>query len=80
MEAPAVSGSQTYAELCMAAKNEERRKSELAKRQHYARISLQSGSTSSHGEGVPRDQTIKARAPRPYQSSAAEEMLHLQQP
>ena len=68
MEAPAVSGSQTYAELCMAAKNEERRQSELAKRQHYARTSLQSGSTSSHGtqvEGVPRDQTIKARAPRP---------------
>ena len=35
MSAPAVSGAQTYAELCMAAKNEERRQSELVKRQHY---------------------------------------------
>ena len=37
MEAPAASGSQTYSELCLAAKNEERRHGELAKRQQYAR-------------------------------------------
>ena len=35
MSAPAVSGAQTYAELCMAEKNEERRQGELAKRQQY---------------------------------------------
>jgi len=42
MEAPAVSGAQSYPELCLAAKNEERRQTELAKRQQYARNSLQS--------------------------------------
>ena len=42
--------------------------SELAKQKYYARTSLQSGSNNSHGtqaEGVPRDQTTKARVPRP---------------
>ena len=49
MEAPAVSGSQTYVELCIAAKNEERRQSELAKRQHYARTNIQSGGNNNLG-------------------------------
>jgi len=35
MSAPAVSGAQTYAELCLAAKNEERRQGESVKRQQY---------------------------------------------
>jgi len=42
MEASAVSGAQSYPELCLAAKNEERRQTELAKRQQYARHSVQS--------------------------------------
>ena len=33
MKAPAVSGAQTYPELCIAAKNEEKRQVELKKRQ-----------------------------------------------
>ena len=37
MKAPAVSGAQDYQGLCMAAKNEERRLSELTKRQQYLR-------------------------------------------
>ena len=37
MKAPAVSGAQTYPELCMAAKNEEKRQAELKKRQEYQR-------------------------------------------
>ena len=39
MKAPAVSGAQEYKELCVAAKNEERRLNELMKRQHYSRDS-----------------------------------------
>ena len=35
MRAPAVSGALTYKELCMAAKNEEKRQAELKKRQEY---------------------------------------------
>ena len=67
MEAPAVSGSQSYSELCLAAKNEERRQSELAKRQQYARTSIQAGgnsSTGTHMGGVPRDQATRTRTLR----------------
>lgn len=35
MQAPAVSGAQSYAELCVAAKNEQRRQEEIQKRQQY---------------------------------------------
>ena len=38
MRAPSVSGSQTYKELCLAARNEEKRLAELRKRQQYGRI------------------------------------------
>ena len=36
MKAPSVSGAQTYKQLCLAAKNEEKRLAELKKRQHYS--------------------------------------------
>ena len=39
MKAPAVSGAQGYQELCIAARNEERRLNELNKRQQYLRES-----------------------------------------
>ena len=35
MKSPAVSGAQSYKELCLAAKNEEKRQAELKKRQEY---------------------------------------------
>ena len=35
MKSPAVSGAQTYSELCLAAKNEEKRQAELEKRRQY---------------------------------------------
>ena len=35
MQAPAVSGAQSYAELCVAARNEQHRQEELQKRQSY---------------------------------------------
>lgn len=39
MKAPAVSGAQDYKQLCLAARNEEQRLSELEKRQQYAETS-----------------------------------------
>ena len=51
MSAPAVSGAQLYAELCMAAKNEECRQGELAKRQQYQFRGVQS-------DGRERDSTV----------------------
>ena len=41
MHNPAVSGALTYQELCMAARNEERRKAELQKTKHYRRITTE---------------------------------------
>ena len=35
MKSPAVSGAQSYAELCLAARNEEKRQDELEKRRQY---------------------------------------------
>ena len=35
---PAVSGAQTYKELCLTAKNEEKHLAELKKRQHYQKL------------------------------------------
>ena len=68
MEAPAVSGSQTYSELCLAVKNEERRQSELTKRQQYARTGIQAGgnnSSGTHTRGMPRDQATRTKISRP---------------
>ena len=44
MRAPAVSGAQTYQELCLAARNEEKRLTELRKRQQYQKASPSPGS------------------------------------
>ena len=41
MRAPAVSGAQTYQELCLAARNEEKRLAELKKRQQYMKPTTQ---------------------------------------
>ena len=46
MKAPAVSGAQGYQELCIAARNEERRLNELNKRQQYLRESAPETDTS----------------------------------
>ena len=40
MHAPAVSGAQTYQELCLASRNEEKRLAELRKRQQYQKTSV----------------------------------------
>ena len=41
MKAPAVSGSPTYRELCLAARNGEKRVAELAKQRHYRKPNLE---------------------------------------
>ena len=46
MKAPAVSSAQGYQELCIAARNEERRLNELNKRQQYLRESAPETGTS----------------------------------
>ena len=66
MEALAVSGSQTYSELCLATKNEERRQGELAKRQQYAMTGIQAGGSNNpgaHTGGMPRDQATRTIPP-----------------
>ena len=56
MKAPAVSGAKSYSELCGAARSEERRQSELVKRQLYQREDLVKNSVTLNkksGNGVP---------------------------
>ena len=53
MQAPAVSGSHGYPELCLATRNEERRLVELAKRRQYLRTGV---SFSYPGDEPPRHQ------------------------
>ena len=60
MEGPAVSGALSYQALCLAAKNEERRQSELKKRKNYHRTG--SSVRPSKREG---DDQQKATDPRP---------------
>ena len=57
MKAPAVSGSHTYRELCPAARNEEKRLAELAKRRQYLK-------SQTVLEGGPGTMTAPAAAPR----------------
>ena len=47
MKAPAVSGSHPYHELCLAAKNEEKRIDELAKLRLYRKTRLEQPDTST---------------------------------
>ena len=67
MQAPGVSGAHTYQELCIAARNDERRIAELAKRQHYRKPSSfpeprqQDGSRT---ERVPNQETGQRAGPR----------------
>jgi len=61
MRAPAVSGAQHYQELCMCAKNEEKRQRDLAKRRTYHR-----DDAPSHMEGTGRlPQSPAIRRPPP---------------
>lgn len=57
MKAPAVSGSHGYKELCLAARNEEKRLAELAKRRQYLKPPQQSTSKGAYGGQTPTDQT-----------------------
>ena len=53
MQAPAVSGAQTYQELCLAARNEQKRQAELKKRQQYIKPSVQQQQTKKPIESQP---------------------------
>ena len=57
MKAPAVSGSHTYRELCLAARNEEKRLAELAKRRQYLK-------SQTASDGGPGRTTAPATSPR----------------
>ena len=62
MKAPAVSGSHTYRELCLAARNEEKRVAELAKRRHYKKSTWEQPESLPPEHGHP-DGSKAAHAP-----------------
>ena len=64
MKGPAVSGATKYQELCVAAKNEEKRLVELKRRQQYSRSSQHQPPQSYHGKPQQLSDTPATR-PRP---------------
>ena len=60
MKSPSVSGAQSYSNLCLAAKNEERRLAELSKRYHY-----KSNSETAQGFGTHAGQRKPSSRPPP---------------
>ena len=72
MKSPAVSGSQTYKELCLAAKNEEKRQLELQRRQQYHRQPGPLTTRSPPGKPTDRD--------RPGQVTQRQQHQQHQQP
>ena len=62
IKSPAVAGAQDYKQLCTAAKNEERRLSELKKRQQYYRVSNPSGPGQRQRNSLPPP-VLKPRQP-----------------
>ena len=62
MKAPAVSGARDYQELCTAAKNEERRLSELNKRQQYFRDGVMEDAGGGHHRK--HNRPVQARQPQ----------------
>ena len=62
MKAPAVSGSRMYPELCLAARNEEKRLAELAKRREYHRDQM-TFRPKEQGPGYNRGQQMTTRPP-----------------
>ena len=65
--APAVSGAQGYKELCLAARNEEKRLAELRKRQQY----LKSSSTPSRWVKNPTENKTQAITNKAFPSTTA---------
>ena len=64
MKGPAVSGATKYQELCVAAKNEEKRLVELKRRQQYSRSLQHQPPQSYHGKPQQLSDTLATR-PRP---------------
>ncbi len=62
MRSPAVSGAQKYQELCLAARQEEKRVAELKRRQHYS--SPRGNSSSQAHKKRPGDQQLPATKPQ----------------
>ena len=56
MKAPAVSGSHSYKELCLASRDEEKRLAELAKRRQYLAPLQQSTSKETASDQMPKNQ------------------------
>ena len=63
LQAPSVSGAQRYSELCLAAKNKEKRQAELHKREKYRREGTTPSGTSTRPSTYPPTQSAASRTP-----------------
>ena len=73
MQGPAVSGARNYAQLCIAAKNEEKRLADLKKRREYAKLHIPTTSPPRRPFDRPRQSsdTPDSHSPMSYTSSSA---------
>ena len=62
MRGPAVSGARSYLDLCVAAKNEERRLAELRRKQQYLKAGVQ---PSHSGKKLPEAKPSSEKQPPP---------------
>ena len=77
MQSPSVSGALSYKELCMAAKNEEKRKAELRKRRTYRSTSTPAPDQSQKRDSVKRRDVRDSRPTRTRPpSTGADQVLH----
>ena len=64
LQSPTVLGSLDYTALCLAAKNKERRLTELARRQHHRNSGPPKGTSTPAGQQIPTPEKEKAK-PKP---------------
>ena len=77
MQSPSVSGALSYKELCMAAKNEEKRKAELRKRRTYRSTSTPAPDQSQKRDSVKRRDVRDSRPTRTRPpSTGADQVQH----
>ena len=73
LRGPAVSGGRTYSELCLAAKNEEKRLIDLKKRQEYSKLHSDSTASNQRKQGKSRQSANSSGTHPPKGSTSSAE-------